>query len=129
MESRSSAPAASIRELIRRFLPYLTPVRRPAMLIVVFTILGPAIAAALLWLAKLIIDEVFIAGRLDLLAPIGIAYVAILAARIALEYADTRVEASVIERIEHDVRVDLYRHATTVSPGSLGKLGVGDLLS
>jgi ABC-type multidrug transport system fused ATPase/permease subunit len=91
--------------------------------------LEPLVAAGLLWLTAQLVDQVFVAGSMDLLPVMAAAYVVALAAKIVIEYAGIRLEASIFERISHDVRVDLYDHVMAVSPGSLGKRPTGDLLT
>src|SRR5215510_1604974 len=44
-------------------------------------------------------------------------------------YALRRLEAAINERIVQNVRVGLYHHLLSVSPGSLDKHSVGDLLA
>jgi ATP-binding cassette subfamily B protein len=130
MFSRSSlAVTAKIRHLVSRFWPYLRSVRRLSILTAGFTLVTPVVTASLLWSAKLLIDEVFVGGRIDFLPTFIVVYLSLLAAHFALDYAVVRIEAAVAARIIQDVRVDLYRHVVSVSPGSLGSRGVGDLLT
>jgi ABC-type multidrug transport system fused ATPase/permease subunit len=114
---------------MRRFGLYARRCRARIGRATAIAVVEPLVAAALLWLAAQLIDQVFVAGRMDLLPIVTVAYVATLVTRILLEYAATRLEASILERISHDVRVDLYDHVMAVSPGSLGKRGPGDLLT
>jgi ATP-binding cassette, subfamily B, bacterial len=130
MLSRSSLPVtANIRGLVRRFWPYLGRVRWLSILTAGLALVTPLVAASLLWSAKLLIDEVFVGGRMGLLPTFAVVYVALLTVHFALDYAVVRIEAAIAARIIQDVRVDLYRHVISVSPGSLGKHGVGSLLT
>ena len=126
---RSAGNTAKISDLIRRFSPYALRVRGKIAQATAMAAVEPLISATLLWLVTQLIDEVFVGGRMDLLPMVAAAYVAALTARFLLDYAATLVEASIFERIAHDVRVDVYRHVMSVSPGSLGKQGAGDLLT
>jgi ABC-type multidrug transport system fused ATPase/permease subunit len=128
--SSSSLPVtANIRDLVRRFWPYLGRVRWPSILTAALALVTPLVAASLLWSVKLLVDEVFVGGRMDLLPTFAFAYVALLTIHFALDYAVVRIEAAIAAQIIQDVRIDLYRHVISVSPGSLGKHGVGDLLT
>ncbi len=130
MASRKESPSTGgVGTLIRRFLPYLGLVRWRVALGALLVVASPLISASLLWLAKILIDEVFIKGRMDLLLMIGAAYAVVLTAKFLLSYVETRLEANIVEAIALSVRDDLYRHIISVSPGSLGKHGVGDLLT
>jgi ABC-type multidrug transport system fused ATPase/permease subunit len=120
---------SSILPLLRGFLPYLRPVRRPWMLIAGLMALGPLLAAALLWSVKVLIDEVFVAQRMDILPPLVAAYLAVVAAKLLVECASSRLDAAITGRISQDVRADLFRHLISLSPGSLRHHGTGDLLT
>lgn len=121
--------ATAVLPLIRRFWPYLVAVRWKALQVAAMTLSGPLVAGALLWLGAQLIDKVFIGNQMDLLPTIATLYAAVLVAKLALGFFETRLETAVVEQIGLDVRVDLYRHLFSVSPGSLGKHGVGDLLA
>ena len=66
--ARPDAPAG-LWALFRRFLPYLRPSSPLVALTVLLVLLSPAVGGALLWLLKLVVDEVLVAGRFDLLFP------------------------------------------------------------
>jgi ABC-type multidrug transport system fused ATPase/permease subunit len=100
-----------------------------ALPVAAFTLSGPLVAGALLWLSAQLIDDVFIGKQMDLLPTIGALYVAVLIAKLSLDFFEMRLEATVVEQIGQDVRVDAYRHLFSLSPGSLGKRGVGDQLA
>ena len=129
MEFSGLRQASKLWPLIRRFAPYLRRVSGRALVSAALVIVAPLVAAALLWLVKLLIDEVFVGGRVDLLAGFVAVYVALVAGKFLLGYVETRLEASVVEQIVQDARVDLYRHLISLSPGSLRKHSVGDLLT
>src|SRR3954462_2967633 len=129
MPVSSLRPSSPVWQLARRFSPHLFRVRYQALLSAALTIVGPLLAALLLWLGKLPIDEVFVGGRIDLLPTFIAAYAVLLAGKFTLGYVETRLEAWIVEQIVLDSRADLYRHFVTVSPGSLRKHGIGDLLT
>jgi len=129
MSISSLRPSSPVWQLARRFSPHLFRVRYQALLSAALAIVGPLLAALLLWLVKLLIDEVFVGGRNDLLPTFIAAYAALLACKFALGYVETRLEAWIVEQIVLDTRADLYRHFVSVSPGSLRKHGIGDLLT
>ena len=92
-------------------------------------LLSPVIAVSLIWLMKLLIDEVFVARQLDPLPILALAYVVLVAAKLLGDYALTRIGAAIAEQIHQNLRINLYRHLISVSVGSLRKYSVGDLLS
>src|SRR5687767_8043530 len=129
MSFLSLLPAESAWNLAARFSPHLRPVRWGAVQAAAIVVASPLIAALLLWLSKLLFDEVFVAGKTELLPTFVAIYAAILAGKFLLDYACTRIEASAVEQITQCIRTDLYRHLLSLSPGSLGKHGVGDQLT
>lgn len=118
-----------IRDLIKRFLPYLARVNRPALACLALVVLAPLIATALLWSFKLLIDEVLIAGSSELFVTFLTLYAVTAAAKIIVEYATQVLEANTVERIVLALRGDLYAHVLSLSPGSLGTQGSGDVLA
>jgi ABC-type multidrug transport system fused ATPase/permease subunit len=119
----------TLLELVRRFAPYRTAVRSRAILAVALALAEPLVAVALIWIAKLITDRVFVDREIGLLPLLAAAFVGISALKVAAEYFTTRIEASAIESILRALRIDLYRHVMRLSPGSLGRRGTGDLLA
>ena len=125
-------PSDSIKTigwLVRRFLPYLKAVRWQIGFAGLLMLLSPLISIFLLWLMKFLIDDVFVAKNIDVLPAIAVGYVVLVGIKLLIDYSLTRVEAAITEQIDQNVRVDLYRHLISVSPGSLKKYGVGDLLA
>jgi ABC-type multidrug transport system fused ATPase/permease subunit len=122
-------PSSGILRLIARFMPFALAIWPRAMLVAVFVLVDPLLGVALLWLTKELIDQVFIAQRIDLLPFMAAGYIGLVTANALMNYAMSRIEAGVIERIVQDVRASLYRHLIGVSPGSLGKYSTGDLLA
>lgn len=116
-------------QLIRRFSPYLVAVRGRALLALALALLEPLVAVALVWVAKSITDTVFVDRQIGLLPLFAGVFLALSAAKVALEYATTRAEAGILETILRALRTDLYRHILRLSPGSLGRRGTGDLLA
>ena len=119
----------SIWWLIRRFLPYLYPVRWQVALNAGLMLISPLVAVLLLWLMKYLIDQVFVGKNVSVLPTIVGAYIGLVAVKLLIDYSLTRVEAAITEQINQNVRVDLYRHLIEASPGSLRNHSVGDLLS
>jgi ATP-binding cassette, subfamily B, bacterial len=122
------ATTLSVWKLVNRFLPYLRAVRWRAALAGALMVLSPLVAIALLWLMKLLIDNVFIAKQMGLLPTLAVAYVILVTAKLLMGYAQTRIEASLTEQLNQNVRVDLYRHVISVSPGTFRTYSVGDIL-
>lgn len=95
----------------------------------VLVLVTPFLGGAMLWLLKLVVDEVLVAGRIELLYPYAGLYGSVVALATLLDYAQGRLEASVVERLILDLRRDLYAHLLRLSPGSLRDRSAGDLIA
>jgi ATP-binding cassette, subfamily B, bacterial len=129
MEKSGDGRVAGVVRLWRRFRIFLVPVRGRVIATAALALLSPFIAACLLWLVRFLVDEVLVAGRLDLLLGFALAYVVVVTAKSASDYASTRLERSAGERVIQEIRTALYRRLISLSPGSLGSRSTGDLLA
>jgi len=129
MSGSAPRPSAGVWHLVVRFLPFALRLWPRAALAAGLVLLSPLVAVSLLWLMKLLIDDVFIAGHMDFLAAFAAGYLALVAVKSTASYALRRLEAAITERIVQNVRVGLYHHLLSVSPGSLDKHSVGDQLA
>ena len=118
-----------LRRLWRRFAAYLRPCRSRVAVCVALVLAAPVLGAATLWLLKLVVDEVLVAGRIELLYPYAGAFAALVGMTALLDYAQARTEAGVVERIVLAARRDLYAHLLRLSPGSLRDRGAGDQIA
>ncbi len=124
-----SAHVSSIYRLACRFAGYLRPLRGGVALAVLLTLLTPLIATVLLWLMQRLVDDVMISGQLQMLGAFLLAYGVVAALKFFADYADERLDAAISERITQHVRVDVYRHLISVSPGTFSGRSVGDFLA
>src|SRR5687767_6576110 len=84
--------------LFHRFAPHLRRCRGLVAVSLLLVLIAPVLGGALLWLLKLVVDEVLVGGRLDLLFPYAGLYGALVALRAILDYAQTCIEAAAAER-------------------------------
>ena len=114
--------------LLRRFVPYLKEVRGRWIAAACLLAAGPALSACLLWSVKVLVDEVFVGHAFEQLPLLIAIYLAITVGKLVVSYASTRLDAAIIAQITQSVRVDLYRHAMRLSPGTV-RHSIGDLLT
>ena len=114
--------------LFKQFFPFLRPSLRVALTVLLLSMLSPLVGTAFLWLFSKLVDQVFIAQQLQWLPWFAAAYLGVAGSKFAIDFFDQRLDASVHERFTQTVRVALYRHLISVSPGSLGASSTGDLL-
>jgi ABC-type multidrug transport system fused ATPase/permease subunit len=119
---------SDLAPLLRRFVPYLKEVRGRWIAAACLLAAGPALSACLLWSVKILVDDVFVGHAFEQLPLLIAIYLAITVGKVAVSYASTRLDASIIAQITQSVRVDLYRHAMKLSPGTI-RHSIGDLLT
>ena len=122
MSSQSTMAVISVWSLFRRFLPYLYSVRWQTALAGGLMFVNLIVAILLLWLMKFLIDEVFVGKNISVLPAVASAYVILVAAKLVIDYLLTRIQAAITEQIDQNIRVDLYRHLISVSPGVTSKI-------
>jgi ABC-type multidrug transport system fused ATPase/permease subunit len=129
LKATARAEMLTVAQLHRRFRRHLAPYRRAVLLTFVLLVAMPALGGALLWLLKVVVDDVLVSGRLDLLFPLAGLYGLLVSGRAILEYLQTRLEAHVSEALVRDLRTDLFAHLLGLSPGSLRDRTAGDLVT
>ena len=125
----AGAPQASVREVFRRFWPDARPFRRwiPALLLLIG--LGTAAATLEIWLFKLIVDDVLVAGALEPMLWIGLAYVGLTLLSGLIDFADDYLSTWLAERFILNLRVRLLGHLHRLSLDFLDRRRLGDLIS
>src|ERR1700753_897779 len=96
-------PSSGIVRLIARFMPFALAVWPRAGLAAAFVLVDPLLGVALLWLMKGLIDQVFIAQKIESLPFLAAGYIGLVTANALVNYAMSRIEAGVIEQIVQDV--------------------------
>ncbi len=112
-----------------RLLCYAVPARRLAGWSICLSLSAPLITASVFWLVKVLIDQVFVNRQFDRFLGLAVIYVALVAGKLASEYALERIDAAIVERIVQQIRIDFFAHAISVSPGTLAKFDTGNLLA
>ena len=124
--------------LMRRLLGYLRPYRG-LVIVALAIILGISITeAAPPVLAKFIVDNAIapaVNGQIDTaeglarLAPLGIAYIAVLLLGSGLRYAQTMIASYVGQKAMYDLRVQLFAHLQSLSLTFFDRNPVGRLMT
>ena len=124
--------------LMRRLLGYLRPYRG-LVIVALLIILGISVTeAAPPVLAKFIVDNAIapaVNGQIDInegfarLAPLGIAYIAVLLLGSGLRYAQTMLASYVGQRAMYDLRVQLFAHLQSLSLTFFDRNPVGRLMT
>ncbi|MFE6844098.1 ABC transporter ATP-binding protein [Streptomyces sp. NPDC057686] len=125
----AAAPPVAPREAFRRFWPYTRGGRRWLVPILVFSMIGPFVDAAEIWLFKIVVDEVLVPRDLSPFLWIALAYLGLVVFSGVLEFADDVMSTWVGERFLLALRSDVYRHVQGLSLGFFERRRLGDVLS
>ncbi|MFD5466741.1 ABC transporter ATP-binding protein [Kitasatospora sp. NPDC127059] len=123
------APPVSLRRTFRRFWPYTRAGRRWLALLVVLVLLGPVVDAAMVWLFKVVVDDVLVPRRLGLFLPVALGYTGLTLLAGALDFADETLSTWVGERFLLALRADVFRHLQGLPLGFFERRRLGDVLS
>ena len=125
----AEAPPVPVKEIFRRFWPYLRPYRRWIPVGLLMIAVGVAITTVEIWLFKSIVDGVLVPGNLEPLIWIAGAYAGLLLMGAIASLADDYIATWVAENFVLDLRCDTLAHAQSLSPSFLDQQHLGDLLS
>jgi ABC-type multidrug transport system fused ATPase/permease subunit len=125
----AAAPAVPPREVFRRFWPYTRGGRRWLVPVVLFSLAGPAVDAAEIWLFKIVVDGVLVPRDLRPLLWIAPVFLGLVICSGALAYADEVTSAWVGERFLLALRAAVFRHVQGLSLGFFERRRLGDVLS
>jgi ATP-binding cassette subfamily B protein len=124
-----AAPALPIREVFRRFWPFARPYRRLLYLTLVFVVVTPFVEAALVWMFKLVVDEVLVPKDFGPFWWIALAYIGLNLLDGLLGFADEYFSTWVGERFLLDLRTKLFAHLQHLSLEVFDRRRLGDVLS
>jgi len=125
----SRPPAAGLLTLVRRLLPYTAGLRLRVGMVVVLVLVAPGLAAATLWLFKVLVDDVLVPHDYARFPAIAGAYVGLTAAEGTVSYTDRVLSTRVGEELVLRLRSALFAHLHTQGPDFFAARELGDLLS
>ncbi|HEX5849890.1 MAG TPA: ABC transporter ATP-binding protein [Rubrobacter sp.] len=124
-----AAPNVSVWELYRRFWPHAKPYRRWLPLILLLVALGPAIQAATIWMYKVLVDEVLVPQRFDLLVWVMLAYVGLTLFESIVVFCDEYLTEWVGGRFIVSLRTRFFGHLQGLSLAFFDRQPLGDTIS
>ena len=125
----AAAPPVPIREIFRRFWPYARKYRRWLAVSLIFIILGPAIDTAMIWMFKIVVDEVLVPRDFDPFWWIAAAYVGLTLLAGIVGFLDEYLSTWVGQRFLLDLRTRLFAHLQSLPLGFFERRRQGDLLA
>ncbi|MFF4352866.1 ABC transporter ATP-binding protein [Streptomyces sp. NPDC001530] len=125
----AAAPPVPLRGVFRRFWPYTRGGRRWLVVILCFSLIGPVLDGAEIWIFKIVVDDVLVPRDLSPFLWIALAYLGIIIASGVLGFADDVTSTWVSERFLLALRADVFRHVQGLSLGFFERRRLGDVLS
>jgi ATP-binding cassette, subfamily B, bacterial len=123
------APRLPVREVVRRFWPYARRYRRWIAVTLALIAISQAIDAALIWMFKVVVDDVLVPRDLHAFAWVAAAYVGLTVLGGVVSFADDYLATWVGERFLLSLRTAFFRHVQALSLGFLDRRRLGDVIS
>ncbi|AHY47982.1 ABC-type multidrug transport system ATPase and permease component [Rubrobacter radiotolerans] len=125
----AESPNVPVTEAVRRFWPYARPYRRMIPVILALAAIGPAVEAATVWLYKILVDDVLVAGNLELLVWIALAYVGLNLLSGVVSFFDSVLSEYVGGSFIVSLRTGVFSHLQGLSLGFFDRKQLGDTLA
>jgi ABC-type multidrug transport system fused ATPase/permease subunit len=125
----ATAPSVPIGQIFNRFWPDAKPYRKLIVIAVVLSIASPAVQAAIIWLFKLVVDNVLVPRELAPLLPLAAAYVGLTMIRGAISFEREYISSLASEQFVLDLRTRLFEHIQRLSMDFFEARKLGDILS
>ena len=125
----AAAPPVPVREIFRRFWPYARPYRRWIWLSLLFIVLAPAIDTVMIWMFKLVVDEVLVPLDFEPLWWITPAYLGLTLLSGLVSFCDDYLSTWVGERFLLSLRTSFFRHLQRLSLDFFEGRRLGDVIS
>ncbi|WP_119070328.1 ABC transporter ATP-binding protein [Rubrobacter indicoceani] len=122
-------PSVPVREVVRKFWPYARPYRKYLPIILVLAAAGPGIEAAIVWMYKVLVDDVLVAGNLDALVWIAFAYLGLNVAQGIVSFFDSVLSEWVGGSFIVSLRTGFFTHLQGLSLGFFDRRQLGDTIS
>ncbi|WP_190822887.1 ABC transporter ATP-binding protein [Saccharopolyspora pogona] len=128
-ETPEAAPPVSVREIFRRFWPYLRPYRGWLCVVMALILIAPVLDAATIWFFKILVDKVLVPRDFSLFFGLAAAYVVVTLLSGLISFGDRYLSTWLAERFLLELRTDLFRHLHELSVEFLERRKIGDTLS
>ncbi|HSD23344.1 MAG TPA: ABC transporter ATP-binding protein [Solirubrobacterales bacterium] len=125
----SASPTVPVREIFRRFWPYAKPYRRWLALSLLLIALIPLVDTAMIWMFKVVVDQVLVPQDFRPFIWIAAAYIGLTLLAGVLGFADDYLADWIGERFLLDLRTRFFAHLQSLSLDFFDRRKLGDLIS
>ena len=123
------APALPLTTILTRFWPYARPYRKWIAISLVFVVLAPAIDTALIWMFKLVVDDVLVPRDFAPFIPLALAYVGLTLVGGVVDFLDDYLTTWTGERFLLRLRTSVFGHLQSLGLDFFERRRLGDLIS
>src|SRR5262245_46611362 len=124
-----ASPSVPVKEIFRRFWPYARRYRRWLLVSLVLIILVPLIDTAMIWMFKVVVDEVLVPQEFGPFVWIAGAYLGLTILAGTIGFADDYLANWIGERFLLDLRTNFFSHLQGLSLDFFNRRRLGDLIS
>ncbi|MBB5152746.1 ABC transporter ATP-binding protein [Saccharopolyspora phatthalungensis] len=128
-ETPEVAPPVSVREIFRRFWPYVRPYRGWLYVVMALILIAPILDTATIWFFKILVDKVLVPRDFGLFFGLAAAYVVVTLFAGLVAFGDRYLSTWLAERFLLELRTGLFRHLHELSVEFLERRKIGDTLS
>ncbi|MBI5267080.1 MAG: ABC transporter ATP-binding protein, partial [candidate division Zixibacteria bacterium] len=115
--------------LMKRLLGYLRPYRTRTLLAVALLLIGSATQVALPWLVQVAIDDYIAVGNAAGFGWIVLGYLVVMLVSFGSTYGQTFITMWIGQKVQFDIRMQIFRHLQKLSLRYYDKNPVGRLLT
>src|SRR5919199_2611052 len=125
----AEAPPVPVRQIFRRFWPYVRPYRPWLYLTLLFVALNPALDTATIWLYKVLVDQVLTQRDFHLFIWVALVYVDLTLLQGIISFGDDYLSTWVGESFLLSLRTRFFRHLQNLSLDFFEERRLGDIIS
>jgi ATP-binding cassette subfamily B multidrug efflux pump len=115
--------------LMKRLLRYLRPYRGPTLFAVILLLIGSATQVALPWLVQVAIDDYITKGNAAGFGWIVLGYLVVMLVSFGTTYGQTFITLWIGQKVQFDIRMQVFRHIQKLHLGYYDKNPVGRMLT
>jgi ATP-binding cassette, subfamily B, bacterial len=124
-----ASPTVPVRDIFRRFWPYARPYRKWLLVSLVLIVLVPLVDTAMIWMFKVVVDQVLVPQDFGPFIWIAAAYVGLTVVAGMLGFFDDLLANWIGERFLLDLRTRFFAHLQGLSLDFFDRRRLGDLIS
>ena len=125
----AAAPAVSVVDIYRRFWPYARPLRGWLVVLLGLVVVAPAVETGMVWLYKVLVDEVLVPQSFGSFGWIALAYLGLTLLDSGVSSGQRYLSTWLGERFLLGLRTSFFRHLQSLSLAFFEQRRLGDILA